>query len=610
VPAPSRLSGPRRAGCEGGGPRHALIDLGLALDTQNMSESASLSSSASSVLLVDGTTSGFSLCDLLLKQGLITRQQVEVAVERQRRSGQRAADALVATGAVSADAVLACLGTHLGISSTRINVYTVDPLALKVLPEKVARRHVAFPLLKIDGELLVAIAAPKDLTALDDLRFAAGCRIKLVAALEEEIRVALDRYYGEEAWDPKLAESDDPVVIELEPADRDVRDEEAERSAVPVVERIIARAVTEGASDIHLDPSPSALRVRVRVDGDFHELTSMSVAVAPAILSRIKVLGGMDISERRLPQDGRFSATVGERKVDLRTATYPTVYGERAVLRILNQSGTRFDLSSVGMPDATMHHYRELARRVEGIILVTGPTGSGKTSTLYATLTEAVEANKNILTIENPVEYAIAGISQGQTNDKAGFTFAQGLRAILRQDPDIIMVGEIRDAETMHTAIEASLTGHLVLSTLHTNSAVGAVARLQEMGLEPYLLASSVLAVVSQRLVRGICQMCKKSFPRSAAAAVAFPQLPETLWRGIGCKECRGTGYKGRVALFELVRMTDELRDLILTRASEAKLLQSAMRAGTRTLREEGFARVIAGETTFEEIIRVTQERT
>ena len=566
-----------------------------------------LASASSAHQAEDGT--GFPVGEILLKQGVVTRQQLDVACERQRRTGQRASETLVAIGAASADAVLASLGKHLGIPSTRINVYTVDPLALKVLPEKVARHHGVFPLLKVEGELVVATASAKDLAALDDLRFASGCRIKLVAALEEEVQAALDRYYSEDAWDRSLPEPADAVVIEVDYPDRDVRDEEAERSAVTVVERMIARAVSEGASDIHIDPAATTLRIRIRVDGGLHEMTTMPVAAAPAILSRIKVLGAMDISERRLPQDGRFSATVGERRVDLRAATYPTPYGERAVLRVLNQSGATFDLGAIGMPDAIVREYRDLARRPEGIILVTGPTGSGKTSTLYATLTEAVEANKNILTIENPVEYAIAGISQGQTNDRAGFTFAQGLRAILRQDPDVIMVGEIRDAETLRTAIEASLTGHLVLSTLHTNSAIGTVARLEEMGLEPYLLTSSVLAIVSQRLVRRICQMCKKNFPRSAATATAFPQLPDVLWRGTGCNECRGTGYKGRLALFELVRMTDELRDLILSRASEAKLLQSALHTGTRTLRDEGIDRVAAGETTVEEIIHVTQER-
>jgi len=549
------------------------------------------------------------VCEFLLKDGLITPAILAAAHDRKRRSGQRLVASLVAIGAVTEDAVLACLSANMGVAATRVNVYTIDAAALQALPEKVARRHVVFPLVKIDGLLVVATPGPKDLAALDDLRFGSGCRIQLVPALEEEILAALDRYYGEDAWGSKLPEPDDAVVIETLQADRDVRDVEAERSAESVVERVIARSVTEGASDIHLDPSPPVLRVRIRVDGNFQELTTLPIALAPAILSRIKVLGGMDIAERRLPQDGRFSAAVGIRRIDLRVATYPTLHGERAVLRILDQSGKRFDLGSMGMPEAMVREYRKLARRPEGIILITGPTGSGKTSTLYATLTEAVELNKNIVTVENPVEYAIAGINQGQTNDKAGFTFAQGLRAILRQDPDIIMVGEIRDSETLRTAIEASLTGHLVLSTLHTNSAIGAVARLQEMGLEPYLLASSVLAVMSQRLVRRICPMCKKTFPRSEAAGAAFPGLPEVLFRGTGCHDCRGTGYKGRVGLFELVCMTEELRDLILSRASEAKLMQSALSAGTRTLRDDGVGRIAAGDTTFEEVIQVTQER-
>lgn len=566
-------------------------------------------STVASAVIEEGAGSSAQLCEFLIKDGLISTANLAAAQERSRRTGQRVVAALIAINAVTEDAVLACLSARMGVAATRLNVYTIDSSAIQALPEKVARRHLVFPLVKIDGLLVVATAGPKNLAALDDLRFGSGCHVRLVPALEEEILTALDRYYGEDAWNSKLPEPSDQVVIEATPADRDVRDVEAERSAESIVERIIARSVTEGASDIHLDPAPPVLRVRIRVDGNFQELTNLPVGLAPAVLSRIKVLGGMDISEKRLPQDGRFSAAVGTRRIDLRAATYPTVHGERGVLRILDQSGSRFDLVTMGMPESVTREYRELTRRPEGMILITGPTGSGKTSTLYATLTEAVDLNKNIVTVENPVEYSIAGINQGQTNDKAGFTFAHGLRAILRQDPDIIMVGEIRDTETLRTAIEASLTGHLVFSTLHTNSAIGTVARLQEMGLEPYVLASSVLAIMSQRLVRRICPMCKKSFPRTAGAGAAFPGLPDTLYRGTGCHECRGTGYRGRVGLYELVRMTEELRELILARASEGKLMQSALAAGTKTLRDDGIARILAGDTTVEEVFRVTQER-
>lgn len=549
------------------------------------------------------------VASLLVAKHAVTAAQLDEVFKRRRRTGQRVVDALVADGSITPEAALDAVASHMGISATRINVYTVDAAAVRALPEKVARRHTVFPLMEIDGSLLIATAGPLDLEALDDLQFASGLRPTLVAALESEICAALDRYYAHETWTQTVDGSGDAVVIEKQLADDEARDEEAERSAVTLVERLLSRAVADGASDVHLDPVPSALRVRVRVDGAFHEIANLPATFAPALLSRIKVLAAMDIAEHRLPQDGRFSATVGERRVDIRAATYPTLYGERAVMRLLDQSAARLDLAALGMRPHVLTPYRELIRRPEGIILITGPTGSGKTSTLYATLTELTELDKNIITVENPVEYAVPGISQGQTNDKAGFTFARGLRAILRQDPDVIMVGEIRDPETLQTAIEASLTGHLVISTLHTNSAIGTVARLQEMGVEPYLLASSVLGVVSQRLVRRLCPMCRKDFPRPAGALAIFADLPDTVAAGAGCSNCRGTGHKGRIGLFEFVRMTENLRELVLSRSSEAKLRQAAIAEGSRTLRDEGFARIVAGETTIEEVVRVSQER-
>ena len=550
---------------------------------------------------------GSGLGDLLVNRGLITPEQLSRASETQGRTQQRLTAALIALGFASGEQILEVLSAALGLSSTHINVYTIDPLAISALPEKVARQHGVFPLMKIDGTLLVAVGGPIDLASVDDLRFASGCRVQLVAALEQEIQEALDRYYGGR-WESTLPPTDgDPVVLQAAGSEWEVRDEEAERSAVDIVERLIATAASEGASDIHVEPAPDALGIRLRVDGTFRDLVSFPATFAPALLSRIKVLGGMDIAERRLPQDGRFSATFGDRRIDLRSATYPTMCGERAVLRLLDHAALRLQLSGIGMPPELLQRYRSLTRRPEGIILITGPTGSGKTSTLYATLTELVELKKNIITIENPVEYSVRGVSQGQTHEKAGFTFAKGLRAILRQDPDIIMLGEIRDAETLQTACEASLTGHLVLSTLHTNSAVASVTRLVEMGLEPYLLASSALGFIAQRLVRRVCGMCRKPFPTSAAERTLFPSISETLWRGVGCDNCRGTGYKGRIGVFEMVVMTDELRQLVLGGASEGAMLESAKRNGTRTLGEETLAKVNEGLTTLEEVVHVSQ---
>ena len=422
---------------------------------------------------------------MLLEQELVTRDQLKRAMERQKRTRRRLGRVLVEMGFTTQDAVLEALSAQLGVPSTRVNSYTVSPDSVQCVSEKVARKHMAFPLLKVGSTLVVAIASPKDLHALDDLRFAAGCGIQMMVAMETEILAALDKYYGN-TFGPADAEEVGTVVIDIPGPQLDLNDEVAERSAVSLVERIIAKAAADRASDIHLEPSKNSLRVRFRIDGTFHEVAQLLLALAPAVIARVKVLSGMDISEHRLPQDGRFSATVSGRGLDIRTSTYPTIWGEKAALRLLDRTSLQLSIERL-MPSPTAETYRELISRPEGILLVTGPTGSGKTSTLYASLAEITEKGKNIITIEDPVEYWLPGVNQGQTNHKSGFTFALGMRAILRQDPDVIMVGEIRDSETLETAIEAALTGHLVLSTLHTNSAVGTVTRLLEMGLEPYL---------------------------------------------------------------------------------------------------------------------------
>ena len=383
----------------------------------------------------------------------------------------------------------------------------------------------------------------------------------------------------------------------------------AERSATSLVDRVIARAAVDRASDVHLEPMKNSLRVRFRIDGTFHEVAHLLPALAPAVLARLKVLSGMDIAEHRLPQDGRFSATVGGHGLDMRTSTYPTIWGEKAVLRLLDRTRLQLSLDGI-MTGRSLEGFRELILKPEGIILVTGPTGSGKTSSLYASLAELAEMGKNIITIEDPVEYWLPGVNQGQTNHKAGFDFARGLRAILRQDPDVIMVGEIRDTETMETAIEAALTGHLVLSTLHTNSAVATVTRLLEMGVEPYLLASAITGILAQRLVRKICETCKEPIEVPVAMQSMFgDQPPERVYKGMGCQECRGTGFLGRLGIYELLILDDDLRRLMHEGAAESKLLEAARGAGMQTLREECLDRVRDGSTTLEEVMRATLAR-
>ena len=547
---------------------------------------------------------------LLRDRGLLTESQLQAGILRQQQSGRRLGHVLVELGLVTAEAVLEALSLQMGVPTVRINAFTVNTDALSALPEKVARRHTAFPLQKVGTTLMVALASPKDLSALDDLRFACGCEIQTVLALEHEIVTAIDRYYSDE-WVPAAAD-DTTGNVRIESATTQwlARDEAAERSAVSMLERVIGRAAKEGASDIHFEPRLEDLRIRFRVDGTFRDVALLPMELAPALVARIKVLAGMDIAEHRLPQDGRFSATVEDLRLDLRSSTYPTVHGEKAVLRLLDGSGLRRRLDGIGMVGVTLETMRELIHRPEGIVLITGPTGSGKTSTLYGSLAELVETGKNIVTIEDPVEYALPGVNQGQTNDKAGFTFAKGLRAVLRQDPDVIMVGEIRDTETLETAIEASLTGHLVLSTLHTNGAIPTIARLVEMGLEPYLLASSVLGIIAQRLVRRICVTCRTEVQTPPGLRAMFRHGgPSSFFRGTGCRDCRGTGFRGRMGIFEMLRMTDEINALVLERAPDARLFEAARRNGMTSLREECLTLVTRGETTLEEVLRVTQER-
>ena len=568
-----------------------------------------------------------ALGQLLRERDLITQEQLTIAVDQQRSSNRRLGQVLLDLGYTTPDALLGALTIQLGVPAARLNDFTINSKAVHVLPERIARKHNAVPLQRIGPMLQVAIARPNDLAALDDLRFAAGCQIQTFVALEHEIADALNRVYSIERCDDHDADDDsliEPVLVERRETPRGDRrqnrgrrktdhapaeefDEAAEQTAVRTVDRILNRAAAAGASDIHLERTPEMLRVRFRVDGTFNDVGGAPAALAPAICARLKVLAGMDIAEHRLPQDGRLTVMVGSRRLDLRASTFPTIHGEKIVLRVLDQSALKLELSALGMRPPLLDDFRELIRRPEGLILITGPTGSGKTSTLYAALSELVETGKNITTIENPVEYELPGTNQGQINEKAGFTFAKGLRAVLRQDPDVIMVGEIRDPDTLTTAIEASLTGHLVLSTLHTNSAVGSITRLLDMGIEPYFLAAGIHAIVAQRLVRRICAHCQTELPVPAGVAHLFgAHVPELLRRGAGCPECRGTGFAGRIAIYEMLRMTTEVREAVLARGAEHTILAAARQHQMTSLREQCIDRVREGVTTLEEVVRVT----
>jgi type IV pilus assembly protein PilB len=547
---------------------------------------------------------GPALGEILLERKTLTEEQLREAMARQQQSRKRLGEILMELGFATPEAVLDGLSAQLGVPPTRVNSYTVTPEAVKHLSEKVARKYGAVPLLKAGSTLVIATPDPKNLKALDDLRFAAGCEIRTMIALESEIEAAFAMLYG----NPFGATEDierASVVVDLPGPQLDLDDQTTQKSATSIVDRILARGVGDRASDIHLEPTKHSLRIRFRIDGILHTIADLLPALAPAVIARLKILSSMDIAIHRNPQDGRFSATVNSHGIDVRVSTFPTIWGEKAVLRLLDRSALKRSLSNV-MGGAALETFRDLIRRQEGIVLVTGPTGSGKTSTLYAGLSELAEAQKNVVTIEDPVEYWLPGVSQGQTNAKAGFTFAQGFRAILRQDPDVVMVGEIRDTETMETAIEASLTGHLVLSTLHTNGSVATLTRLLEMGVEPYLLASTLTGVVAQRLVRRICEECKYPVPTPAHATALFgDDVPEYLYQGRGCHACGGIGYHGRIGVFEVLTMNAELRRLLHAHASEDQITVAARASGLSTLREQAIALVREGVTTLEDVTRV-----
>jgi type IV pilus assembly protein PilB len=549
---------------------------------------------------------GPALGQILVERNALTQDQLREAIERQRRSRKRLGEILMELGFADADSVLDGLSAQLGVPPTRVNSFTVTPEALSCLSERIARKYTAVPMLKTGSTLVVATANPRDLQALDDLRFAAGCEIQTMIALESEIQQALESFYG----NPFNADDADSasVVVDLPGPQLDLQDQSALKSATSIVDRVLARGASDRASDIHLEPNKNGLKIRFRIDGLLHEIADLLPALAPAVIARLKVLAAMNIAEHRTPQDGRFSATINSRSLDVRASTYPTIWGEKAVLRLLDRSGLQKSVAGV-MSGRTLETFRDQIRKPEGIVLVTGPTGSGKTSTLYAALGELAEMGKNVTTIEDPVEYWLQGINQGQTNVKAGFTFAQGLRAILRQDPDVVMVGEIRDPQTLETAIEASLTGHLVLSTLHTNGTVATLTRLLEMGVEPYLLASTINGILAQRLVRRICESCKQGQPVPQRHQQLFgAHQPETLYHGAGCQECRGIGYKGRVGVFELLTLNSELRRLVNSRATEEEIVSVARANGLSTLREQAIELVRQGVTTLEEVTRVFHE--
>ncbi len=550
---------------------------------------------------------------VLLEMGLISDEELAELLARQRSQGGRLGDLLVAERRLTPEQVAKAVATRLGVEYLSLSRPPSDEFVGRLTPE-VARRYLALPVHRdADGRVVVAMADPTDLTVVDDIAMLVGEPIRPALAMPEAIIAHID--VGGTVEDMAAGmnalgtSSDDAVHAD----EHDVAIGENDGPVIRFVNSVIARAVSERASDIHLEPQQGDLIVRFRVDGILRTVTSVPIARGPAIISRLKVLAELDIAERRAPQDGRIAVRAGGRALDLRVATLPTVAGESVVIRILDQANAIMDISALGFSPVTVDRYEQAFNRMHGLVLVTGPTGSGKTSTLYATLHRLNGADRKILTVEDPVEYRLPGVNQVQVRPKAGLTFASGLRSMLRCDPDIIMVGEVRDVETARIAVEAALTGHLVLATLHTNDAASAIARLTEMGIEPFLLTSAVRGVLAQRLVRRLCTTCKEPFPDAVQALHEFVARhnlrlddgPIQLCRARGCDECSGTGYRGRFSVAEALLMSPAIERLTLSRASPSEIELQSKADGMRPMLEDGIHAVIAGDTSLDELTRV-----
>ena len=552
--------------------------------------------------------------DLLVSQGKLTERQLQQALEFQRGNPMELGQVLVSLGFISEEKLAQAQAQRLNLDYLELTETDVNPEAVSLVPQKLLRRHGALPLYREDGRLIVAMSDPTDIHALDDLRVSSRCTIVPVVTTEENLQRVQTMVFsaGDQVTEILEAatevETEDEGEIELG-AETDAY----EAPVVRLVNSILQRAVAEEASDIHLEPQAQRLEVRLRVDGMLREFMSVPPDLRPGVVARLKILGDLGIAERRLPQDGRFSVRLGEKKVDIRVATLPTIFGEEMVLRLLDASKLLTDPTQLGFAPQDLALYRKVFERPYGTILVTGPTGSGKTTTLYATLAELNSPERKIITIEDPVEYRMLGLNQMQVNPKAGLTFASGLRSILRNDPDVVMVGEIRDSETAKTGVEAALTGHLVLATLHTSDAPAALTRLTEMGVEPYLTASAVDCVIAQRLARRLCERCREpvEIERELLEAMNFPfeLLPAgeepTFHKTAGCDRCGGTGYKGRVGIYELMVLDDQIKEMVVHRASAGEIGRIAKQEGEMVrLRDDGLLKAARGMTTIEEVLR------
>ncbi len=553
------------------------------------------------------------LGEILVADGVTTPEMITAALTRMQTTGERLGEALVALGAVTKDDVLKALAVQNNLPYLFRGELPSPLPVVKNLSPKYLRQYVVCPIAVEGGLLTVATADPLNPMIVDDLRQSTGLDVRIVVSPGEGILEAIDRTYDGAATPlQRIVEGlEEERGPEGEEDVNHLRDMAFEAPVIRLVNLLVENAIAAEASDIHIEPFEDTLRVRYRIDGILFDQESPPRRLRDAVTSRIKLMAEMNIAERRLPQDGRIRVSLHGRRVDIRVSTIPTVHGESIVMRLLDRASVFLPLEKLGFGSDTLKHFEALIHRPHGILLVTGPTGSGKSTTLYAALEKINSPDRKILTVEDPVEYQLKGVNQIPVKPKIGLSFATGLRHIVRQDPDVILVGEIRDLETVDIAIQAALTGHMVFSTLHTNDAPGAIPRLQDMGAEPYLIASVLEGVLAQRLVRRICQVCRAPETPSAADIEALGvEAPPgvTLYRGLGCDECRNTGYRGRTAIYELFTITEDVRSLILRRASSREIRRLAVEAGMTTLRMDGWSRACEGVTTVEEVLRVTQE--
>lgn len=551
-----------------------------------------------------------TLGEILVEEGAINAEQLEISRREQVKTGRSLGRVLVESGLVSESALVSALAQQIGIPFVDLAETQIDPMAASLIPEAMARRYGALPIAFEDDKLVVAMSDPGNVFAIDDIRTLTGREIRTAIATRADITNAITRSTRDDDQVGDIAAAAAAEEQETDDLSK-LREAVDDAPIVKLVNLLITRAVNERASDIHIEPQERDVRIRYRIDGVLHEVMRSPKSIQNGVLSRLKIMADIDIAERRIPQDGRVGLVVGGKAIDLRVATMPTVYGEKAVIRILDKSQGLLNLSDLGFSEHNLETFERSYSKPYGMILVTGPTGSGKSTTLYATLNILNTADVNIITVEDPVEYRMNGVNQVQINTKAGLTFASALRSILRSDPDIVLIGEIRDQETAQIAVQAALTGHLVLSTLHTNDAPSAITRLVEMGIEPFLVSSAVDGVLAQRLVRKLCDRCKEPYQptveslREARVPLRADGTAPLLQRAVGCNHCGGTGFRGRMAVHEVMTMSEEIERLTVERRSSEDISRTACDQGMMTLRQDGILKVLAGETSIEEIFRV-----